>query len=68
MKDLYGALRGLGRWLWGQRVGVRDYLRFPSTKRLREATNNRTAARARFWEGVREGQREAEARSLERDR
>lgn len=68
MRNLYPALRGLGRWLWQQRLGVRDYLRFPSTKRLREATNTRAAAQARFWEGVREGQREAEARSLKRDR
>ena len=57
-----------GRWLSLQGSRTLDFLRRPGAKREREAVADEAKARARFWDGVREGRREAEARSSERNR
>ena len=55
------------RWLWQRRGRIRGLLGLLTPKRKRDSGDGVTAARARFWDAVREGQREAEAQCSRRD-
>lgn len=57
-----------GRWLSRETSRGLDFFRHPGGKRERAAVADEAKVRARFWDGVREGRREAEERSLDRNR
>lgn len=56
------------RWLWQRRGGIRDLLGLFNPNKERDLADGRTAARARFWDAVREGRCEAEAQCAKPDR
>lgn len=61
-------LRALRRQrLWQRRGGIRELLGLMTPTRKRDGGDGGTEARARFWDAVREGRREAEARCSRRD-
>ena len=60
-------LRQLLRQLWERRGRIRAVLPLVTQKRERNLEDGRAAARARFWDAVREGRREAEAQCSRRD-
>lgn len=55
------------RRLWQRRGGIGAWLPLLSPKRERNLADGRAAARARFWDAVREGRREAEAQCARRE-
>ena len=61
------SLRQSLRRLWQQGGRVRDLLGLSRPQKAREPGDGRAAARARFWDGVREGRREAEAQCSRRE-
>jgi hypothetical protein len=61
-KRLREAIGRVGRGAWQRTNRVRALLSVTAAKRERDQENSRRgAARARFWAGVDEGRREAEA-------
>jgi hypothetical protein len=54
-------------WVWRRRGRVRELIRLRAARRAQDKEDSRqTAARARFWAELREGQREAEAQCSRR--
>jgi hypothetical protein len=62
MTYVYRAFRRSWQWLWQPRGGIRDRVDSPALKRGHDPSDDTAKARARFWDGVRAGRREAEAR------
>ena len=61
-KRLREAIARYGSWMWRRTDAVRELLGRIAAKRERDQENRRrSATRARFWDDLREGQREAEA-------
>jgi hypothetical protein len=67
MMDLYRVVRRHWRWFWQRRGGIGDASDSTAAMEKRDVSDDRAEARARFWDGVREGRREAEARCAKRD-
>lgn len=67
MPSLRESLRRQCRWLWQRRGGIRAALGFFTPKRERVSGDGGAQARARFWDAVREGRREAEAQCSKRE-
>jgi hypothetical protein len=66
-KHFRQALAFQCRRLWRRRGGIRGLLGRVSLAKARNQGDSDAAARARFWDAVREGQREADARCARRD-
>ena len=67
-KRLYQAIAQRSREVWQQTGRARELLRLFAGKRQRDQEDRRrSAARARFWADLREGQREAEAHCSRQD-
>jgi hypothetical protein len=67
-KRLRQAIARHGRGVWQRTGRVRELLGLIAAKRERNhEVSRQSAARARFWADVREGQREAEAHCARQD-
>ena len=67
MGDIARALMSRCRQLWRRRGGIRGLLALLTGRGARDERDGDAKARARFWDAVREGQREAAARCARRD-
>lgn len=67
MLNLFEALRDHCRLLWQGRGRLRGLFGTITPKQQRAERANRADARTRFWDAVREGQREAEAHCSKRN-
>jgi hypothetical protein len=66
-KRVHHALTTGCRRLWRRYGSLRGLLGLVTPGRARDTGDGDAAARARFWDAVREGQREADARCARRD-
>ncbi len=67
-KRLRQAIAWYGTWVWQRTGKVRELLSLNAAKREQDHEDSRrSAARARFWADMREGQREAEAHCSRQD-